>query len=416
MLTRQGWLAAGAAVALVVGGRILGLTELYALGGAAAALIAACSVLVGASRLDLAIARTVHPSKVHVGSSSRVELAVRNLARRRSPVLTLTDPVSGTRGAELQLAPLGVGEQVVAAYRLPTTRRGLLEIGPLEVTVSDPFGLSRVRTPGAPRTEVIVYPHVDPIRPLPHTSGHDPSAGIRQPNSLGRAGEDFYALRPYVVGDDLRRVHWPSTARHDELMVRQHELPWQGRTTIALDVRSVAHARETFEVAVSAAASLLTATARRADLVRLVTSAGTDSDFGAGADHLEAIMEHLAVVTAGPDGSLRQMVEVLGRATTGGALVVVLGDPPDDDLRAVTGLRPRYGSCTVVTVDPACPAPGAGPGPVAAARAPRAPAAPGTGTVRISAARPFPDVWSEHLTQLGASRQRSGSLARGVRA
>jgi uncharacterized protein (DUF58 family) len=405
VLTRQGWLAAGAAVALVVAGRVLGLTELYALGGAAAALVAVCSVLVGASRLDLAVARTVHPAKVHVGSSSRVELAVRNLARRRSTVLTLTDPVSGTRGAELQLAPLGVGEQVVAAYRLPTTRRGLLEVGPLEVTVTDPFGLSRVRTPGAPRAEVIVYPHVDRVQPLPHTSGHDPSAGIRQPNSLGRAGEDFYALRPYVVGDDLRRVHWPSTARHDELMVRQHELPWQGRTTIALDVRSVAHAAQTFEVAVSVAASVLTATARRADLVRLVTSAGTDSDFGAGADHLEAIMEHLAVVAAGPDGSLRQMVEALGRATTGGALVVVLGDAPDDDLRVVSGLRPRYGSLTVVSVDPACPAPGVHSGPLARPPRSTAPSAAGPGaTVRVTPARPFPEVWSEHLGQLSRSR------------
>lgn len=404
MLTRQGWLAAAAAVALVVAGRILGLAELYALGGAAAVLLAACSILVGASRLDLAIGRTVHPAKVHVGSSSRVELAVRNLGRRRSPVLTLVDPVSGTRGAELQLAPLGVGEQVVAAYRLPTTRRGLLEVGPLEVLVTDPFGLSRVRTPGAPRAEVIVYPHVDPVRPLPHTSGHDPSAGIRQPNSLGRAGEDFYALRPYVVGDDLRRVHWPSTARHDELMVRQHELPWQGRTTIALDVRSVAHAAETFEVAVSAAASILTATARRADLVRLVTSAGTDSDFGAGADHLEAVMEHLAVVAAGPAGSLRRMVEVLGRATTGGALVVVLGDAPDDDLRVVSELRPRYGSLTVVTVDPSCPAPGARPGPVAPVPAPVPPGSGPGAAVRVTPARPFPDVWADHLAQLGRSR------------
>jgi uncharacterized protein (DUF58 family) len=403
-------------VALVVGGRILGCTELYALGaGAAAALIAACSVLVGPAACDLAMRPDRAPPKVHVGSPSRVELRGPEPARRRSPVLTLCRPGEGHPRGRAQLAPLAVGEPG-SAYRLPTTRRGLLEIGPLEVTVERPVralpGLAPPARPGPSSSSTRTWTRSDPS-PTPRAT-----IPRRAPPAepLGRAGEDFYALRPYEVGDDLRRVHWPSTARHDELMVRQDELPWQGRTTIALDVRSVAHARETFEVAVSAAASLLTATARRADLVRLVTSAGTDSDFGAGADHLEAIMEHLAVVTAGPDGSLRQMVEVLGRATTGGALVVVLGDPPDDDLRAVTGLRPRYGSCTVVTVDPACPAPGAGPGPVAAARAPRAPAAPGTGTVRISAARPFPDVWSEHLTQLGASRQRSGSLARGVRA
>ena len=90
-------------------------------------------------------------------------------------------------------------------------------------------------------------------------SGHDPQATARHPNALGRAGDDFYALRPYQVGDDLRRVHWPATAHNDELMIRQHELPWQERTTVLLDVRATAHVRESFELAVSAAASILNA-------------------------------------------------------------------------------------------------------------------------------------------------------------
>src|SRR3546814_11554329 len=75
--------------------------------------------------------------------------------------------------------------------------------------------------------EVTVYPRIDEIQPLPYTTGHDPLAGARQPNSLGRTGENFYALRPYVLGDDLRRVHWPSSARHDALLIRQTALPFQ---------------------------------------------------------------------------------------------------------------------------------------------------------------------------------------------
>ena len=173
-----------------------------------------------------------------------------------------------------------------------------MQIGPLEVVVGDPFGLTSLATVAAPKVALTVYPHVDQIDPLPYTTGHDPLAGARQPNSLGRTGEDFYALRPYVVGDDLRRIHWPSSARHDELLVRQNELPWQGRTTVLLDVRKAAHSGDSLEVAVSAAASIVAATARRNDLVRLVTTAGTDSDFAPGSDHVEAIMEHLAVVPA----------------------------------------------------------------------------------------------------------------------
>ncbi len=168
------------------------------------------------------------------------------------------------------------------------------------MVIGDPFGLTTVATVAAPAVEVTVYPHIDQIEPLPYTTGHDPLAGARQPNSLGRTGEDFYALRPYVVGDDLRRIHWPSSARHDELLVRQNELPWQGRTTVLLDVRKSAHSGDSLEVAVSAAASIVAATARRHDLIRLVTTAGSDSDFAPGSDHVEAIMEHLAVVPAAP--------------------------------------------------------------------------------------------------------------------
>ncbi|MGH9086046.1 MAG: DUF58 domain-containing protein, partial [Acidimicrobiales bacterium] len=242
MLTRQGWLVGIGVALLLLSGRLFGLTELFALGVVAAVLLAGAGLVVGSARLELEVGRSVHPVHVEVGTPTRVELTIRNMRASRSPVLRLRDPVSGTRGADLLVSPLGRGERTVAAYRLPTDRRGIVRIGPLDVVVGDPFGLTNLATEAAQAVEVTVFPRVDAIEPLPYTTGHDPLAGARQPNSLGRTGEDFYALRPYTVGDDLRRVHWPSSARHDELLVRQNELPWQGRTTVLLDVRKAAHA------------------------------------------------------------------------------------------------------------------------------------------------------------------------------
>lgn len=386
MLTRQGWLVAAGAVLLVVAGRVLGLAELYAMGLVAALLLAVALLVVATSRLDLSVGRSIHPHRVQVGTPTRVELAIRNQRATRTPVLRLRDPVTGTRGAELLVAPLDRGERAVAAYRLPTDRRGLLEIGPLGVVVEDPFGLARLSTAGAPRLSVTVYPHVDPIDPLPYTTGHDPLAGARQPNSLGRTGEDFYALRPYVVGDDLRRVHWPSSARHDELLVRQQELPWQGRTTVLLDVRRSAHTGDSLEVAVSAAASIVAATARRRDLIRLMTTAGSDSDFGPGSDHVEAIMEHLAVVPVAHGASLRRTIDLLARRSTGGALVAIVAEVPDEDLRAIATLRGRYGSVTTVLVDRSAWDPSAPVG--------RPPSVP---TLRVTRSNPFRQAWEAHL-------------------
>jgi uncharacterized protein (DUF58 family) len=376
VFTRQGWLVGIGAVALLAAGRILGLPELFALGLIAAALLIGSALLVGTARLELEVGRSIHPARVHVGTASRVDLTLRNLRATTTPVLRLRDPVSGTRGADLMVPPL----------RLPTDRRGLVQIGPLDVVVGDPFGLSSLATVAAPKVALTVYPRVDQIDPLPYTTGHDPLAGARQPNSLGRTGEDFYALRPYVVGDDLRRIHWPTSARHDELLVRQNELPWQGRTTVLLDVRKAAHSGDSLEVAVSAAASIVSATARRNDLVRLVTTAGTDSDFAPGSDHIEAIMEHLAIVPAAPTGSLRRSVEMLGRHSTGGALVVIVAEVPNDDLRATLHLRSRYGSLTIVHIDRSAWDPGAPIGPP--------PAIP---ALRITRESPFQTAWNTHV-------------------
>ena len=168
-----------------------------------------------------------------------MEVLVRNRGRRRTPVLTLRDGVTGTGGAELLLAPLERSGRVRAAYRLPTRRRGVITVGPLEVELGDPFGLARAAVIAAPASTLVVYPAVDDVPAASRSDGMDPH-GWRTPG-LQTGGDEFHSLRPYVIGDDLRRVHWPSTARRDELTVRQDERHQQGRTTVLLDVRRAVH-------------------------------------------------------------------------------------------------------------------------------------------------------------------------------
>jgi uncharacterized protein (DUF58 family) len=349
-MTRQGWMVVWGGIALLAAGRLVGIDELYVFGAAALILVLLAVGYVHLIRLDLEVTRTVHPARVHAGQSSRVEIRLQNLRRQATPLLRLRDPVSGTEGAELLVPPLDRAAVAAASYRLPTDRRGIHRVGPLEVVVGDAFGLVRSATEGADSVEVTVLPRLDLIEPVPFTVGHDPLAGSLQPNALGRAGDDFYALRPYVVGDDLRQIHWPSTARHDELLVRQQEQPWQGRTTVVLDLRRSAHDTDSIEVAVSAAASIVNANTQRNDLVRLVTTDGSDSGFAVGRAHLGGMLEHLAVVQPSGVASLKAMLEVL-KAGSGGALVVIVGYVPGDELNAVVRLGRRYGSLTVVKVD-----------------------------------------------------------------
>jgi uncharacterized protein (DUF58 family) len=346
VLTVQGWIVALVAVALVAAGRLFGIVELYLLGAGAAGLVIGGAVTVWRTRLRLDIERSLHPPRVHAGSPSRVQLTITNRGKRRSPLLTLIDPVGDGRSASVVVAPLRPGESVHASYRLPTEQRGIVPVGPLAVRVTDPFGLAALASPAAPLVELTIWPAIDEVAPLPHTTDDDPHGGSDHPNALASAGDDFFALRPYVVGDDLRHVHWKSTARRDELIVRDDEMPWQGRATIVLDTRAAAHSARSFERAVSAAASLVVASSRRRFLVRLLTTSGRDSGLGAGQAHLDLLLELLATVQLEQHGSLDAAARALRRTPSGaGAVAMLVGGV---DATTAHQLRRGIGHCTVV--------------------------------------------------------------------
>jgi uncharacterized protein (DUF58 family) len=399
VLTRQGWLCLWGGLALLLLARLLGIGELYVFGAVALGLVAAAGLYVRLTRLDLQVDRTVHPARVHAGQVSRVEVRIRNLRSQDTPVLRLRDPVTRTAGADLLVPPLNQGAASLASYRLPTDRRGIVRVGPLQVVIADPFGLAQASTRAAPRVDVTVYPQVDDIRPVPFTTGTDPLAGVLHPHALGRVGDDFYALRPYVVGDDLRRIHWPSTARHDELLVRQQEQPWQGRTTVLLDVRRAGHDPDSLEAAVSAAASIVTANSARRDLVRLATTDGADSGFGSGSMHVQALLEHLAVIESTGSASLRAMLDLVQRDGQG-ALIVIVGRTAGDELAATARLRQRFGLITVVRVDPAT-----------AARTPQQePPGATASVIRVTADAPFPSVWNRAMAASPTTATVTGSM------
>ena len=377
MLTRRGWALAAGSVLMAVTGRLLGVVELYVLATGGALLVAAGVVMVVTRSFDLDASRHLHPPRVHAGDDSRVELVIGNRGRSRTPVLALRDTLGGgPRRARFLLPPLGPGQEDRASYRLPTERRGVFSIGPLEASVTDPLGLATRAADVAPVAELVVYPHVDAVVPLSHTAGGDQMATSSHPSAVGPSGYDFYALRGYQVGDDLRRVHWPSTARRDELMIRQQELPWQGRATVVLDTRRRFHTDASFESAVSAAASILTACWRDGSSVRLLSTDGADSGFGTGQAHLEGLLSRLAMVEP---GHADHVDHVASAPQPGGAVaVVVTADVPVDDLGRLGRLAGRSGGLTTVVVDGTL----------------RRPPAVGGTVVRVTATSPFADAWN----------------------
>ena len=351
MLTRRGWTVGIGSAAAAGAGRLFGMGELLVLACAGIALIAGAVVWTRTRRVRLRIQRWVQPARVHAGGKARVQLALTNLGGP-APVLQLTDPVTGTLGARLQVGPLLAAERLNTSYLLPTQRRGRLEIGPAEVDVVDPLGLSRTSIGAGPRTTLVVYPATQTLVPPRLARGPEPLGLAADVHTLQRIGEDFYALRDYTAGDDVRRIHWPSTARLGRPMVREDEVPRRSRVTVVLDTRSTAFDPERFELAVSVAASVVLASAARHDPLRLLTVAGADTGFVTSGEGLAQLFDHLADVSTSAEGSLRH---TLAAATTTavGAVVVVLGGTMLDaarDADAISAARTRTSSMTVVRV------------------------------------------------------------------
>lgn len=395
MPTRGGTLTVIMAVALVLFGRVFGLFELFLVGAILVALVIVALFTVWVRAPSLVVSRTIAPSRVFAGGVSRADLVLINTGRIRTPLMRIEDEVAGTQGAELLMAPLKSREQARAAYRLPATRRGRVEVGPMHIVITDPFGLARSSRRAAGIAELLVYPRVDAITAPPRPSGDDTQFEDRRPTSLGHTSEDFYALRNYVVGDDLRRVHWPSTARHGELMVRQDELPRHGRVTILLDTRAGAADPPAFEAMVSAAASMVVACRDRDDTVRFMTTDGVDTGFTHDDDSLDPVLDVLALIPQRATGDLAATVELLAQSSAGAFTAIVGRSQPQElDLLAQFGVR--FGSSLMVQF-------GDAPTPVDRRAGVRSPT-----MVTVPAGGDFADLWERALavggTRLGRNR------------
>lgn len=386
MLTRRGWALTVGALALAVTGRILGVLELYVLAAGAWALAGSALAFAALRPGRMQARRALVPARVQRGEEARVELSVTNTGRWSSGVVELRDPVDGgPRRARLLLPPLAPGAAERASYRIPTEHRGVLRVGPLEARRSDPLGLAATSRVAAGETELLVLPTVEKILPLAHAPGGDRRDEPRRATATGQAGEDFYALRPWVVGEDLRRVHWPSTARRDELMVRQHDVDRQGRGTVVLDVRAAYHDEGSLEQAVSAAASIVAAWAREGTFIRLMTTDGGDSGFGAGPAHFDALLDRLARIETFP-GRMPDLPE-----TSGVTALVVTAAVPTAEMALLARLGGGPGALTVVVV---------------AHREGRSPGAGRGRTVLLGPGQPLAPAWNRAV---GTRRTASGA-------
>ncbi|NHD17135.1 MULTISPECIES: DUF58 domain-containing protein [unclassified Actinopolyspora] len=338
-LTVRGRCLLAAACAAVVCALVLDERDLLRVAFFAAALPLLTLSISALARTGLRADRELVPRRTAVHTSATVRLRLSSTGRVPPSGLILVDEVPPLLGGT---ARYGLGGSVgrsgkVVEYTVRPELRGVHQLGPLRCRTRDPFGLSVFEKEIVGSDHLVAVPEVFPLSGLPAAGGGH--GGEDSGRMRAGPGSDDGTIREYRHGDDIRRVHWKSTAHRDELMVRVEEGPRHGGVTVLLDHRASAHrgtgANSSLEWAVSAAASICLHLRRRGQRVRLVSTSGrrvaASGSPGSDADEEqddESVLEALAALQpsarreippGGASESDRDLIAVLGRTTPAGA-------------------------------------------------------------------------------------------------
>ncbi|MER6942876.1 DUF58 domain-containing protein [Nonomuraea sp. NPDC000554] len=356
MITKAGWGTLAASALLYAAGAPLGYQQAATLSAAGVAAVGA-SLLWTLRRPRLRVRRDLAPAKVARGEPAIAMLHVTNTGRRRRDGLRALDACRDTAIA-VDLPSLATGASKTVSYRLPTRRRGETPVGPLRLDRADPFGLARRTTSYGQPDTLLVRPRTVALGPL--NSGRQRHLDGLASRSAPSGTITFNGVRDYVIGDDLRHIHWRSTARTGVLMVKELVDVNLPHTTAVLDTRDASYSGDDeFELAVDAVASVAWSVARNRFPLRLLTGDGELLNVRGGPEEAEEVLDRLALVersaaaqapsdAARRAGSCGSLVLVSGsRAALAGAasvrrrfdqvVCVWVRDPEDDDPLAVAG-------------------------------------------------------------------------------
>ena len=345
-MTRLGWGAGAAGLVLLVVGLATRWAPLLVLGAGLFVLVVGAVVYVVRSpRLQLE--RAVEPPRVEKGQPAIAVVQATNRSWRAVTGLVIEQRLGGTV-FRAELPSLRRAQTVLRTYRLPTSQRGTYSVGPVEIPKADPFGLCRrVTALGEPQV-ISVHPRALPLRPLPTGTSRNLEGPASDTSPQGSV--TFHRLREYVIGDDLRTVHWPSTARLGKLVVRHYVDTAQPYTVVLVDLRPEVYSSETFEEAMDVAASVATSMSRGRAPVQIRTTAG-ERVGGPGQRDPTPLVDYLTDVAPSSTGSLSSQLVPLRRDRGGSALVVVTGKLDPESLPAIASMS-RFDHVIVTSLVP----------------------------------------------------------------
>jgi uncharacterized protein (DUF58 family) len=346
-LTGRGVAVLLASLAAYVLGELAGYALFRALAGLGlGALIAAIALTV--RQPQVSVRRDLSPDRVERGRPALATLRVRNTGSRWQPAFAAHDS-AGDERQQVRIRRLAPDSEATYRYELPTSKRGRIEVGPLTLERRDPLGLARNRLATGDTATLWVHPKRHPTRTVVAGRPRHHHVGRTADDSL-RGTADLRDVRPYVVGDEVRHLHWKATARTGQLMVRDFVDPDQPRLTVLLDTRTEPLPEAIFEEAVEVAASILFAGSMAGHRCRLLTSAGADVAAPGGALASRQFLDELCMAEQTDDRTALLPPSLTTGASSGGAVVLVTG--VRGTASDLAPLLVRYSSVTVLGIGP----------------------------------------------------------------
>lgn len=351
LFTNRGWGLLAAGVASLACAQVMGRRDLLTL--AVFLILLPLVALAGVRVLKpkFQVYREFNPSTVETATATTVHLAVARTSYATGNVIMEEQlpPRFGEPPAFRFPARSASGGTSRYEYHLRSGKRGQFRIGPVTAEFSDPFGLSLRRHSIDDGDLLTVTPAAVEL-PATGLAGARGNDGVTATRIRANPSDDDIMTREYRHGDPMRRVHWPATARHGQLMVRQEESVTTPEATIILDQRFAAftsgagtvfgnHDEDSdlitspnFEWAVSAAMSISAHLSERNYSLRMLDAFGHPAfhhsrsapdplaeEFG-GAAGLHSIAESLAAIElAGPRHHRPEHARTEDRAHQAGA-------------------------------------------------------------------------------------------------
>ena len=314
------------------------------------------------ARPVLTVTRALSRDRISVGLDAKVTLHVVNGGSALALLEcldTLPPELSVARGSNHTILSLDAGESADLTYTVRPTLKGEYTLGPFRARSLDPLGLGVEDVVVPTTTSIIVAPGIESLARAPLGPRRTrPWFGHVASRHIG-AGSEFWGIREYVSGDDVRRINWKASARFDGLYSNEYQGERSGDVVILLDARAESAigtpTANAVEVGVRAALGVAEHVLESKNRVGLIVQRDV-LDWvppAFGRKQLYRILDHLIHVRAGGEWPFSFVAWVLTRYFPRDALVVLISPLTDRAaLESVMNLAARGYDVTVLSPSP----------------------------------------------------------------